>query len=202
MAKVKLDMIIFEKNVEKLLPYNRRQYSKFLYDASTSSVKWYGLSFQINGNEEPINLMEYIDSFESFVKELISNLTNNSNWIVNHEGKDFDWFPNNAKNLPSLRSLFRERNILGTYRGALLFTEEDLLKFTKELILYPYVVSNKKGLLYRDINISHEKLPFVIKTTGHYDIDVLSTDKMLLKEIFDQYSQYPFVIKIYRSTSF
>lgn len=145
--------------------------------------------------------MEHIDNYESFLKELILNLKNNSYWIVNHEGsKDFDWFPNKAKNLPSLRSLFRDRNILGTYRGALLFTEEDLLKYTKDLILYSYVVLNKKGLLFRNINISHEKLPLVIKTTGHYDIDVLSTDEMLLKEIFDQYSQYPFIIKKYRGT--
>jgi hypothetical protein len=194
-------MIIFEKNIEKILPYNREQYLNFLYDASTSSVKWYGLSFQINGNDEPVSLMEYIDNYESFLKELILNLKNNSYWIVNHEGsKDFDWFPNKVKNLPSLRSLFRERNILGTYRGALLFTEEDLLKYTKDLILYPYVVLNKKGLLFRNINISHDKLPLVIKTTGHYDIDVLSTDEMLLKEIFDQYSQYPFIIKKYRGT--
>ena len=193
-------MIIFEKNVEKILPYNREQYLNFLYDASTSSVKWYGLSFQINGNEEPVSLMEYINSYESFFKELILNLKNNSYWIVNLEDENCDWFPNNANNLPSLRSLFRERNILGTYRGALLFTEEDLLKYTKDLILYPYVVLNKKGLLYRNINISHEKLSLVIKTTGHCDIDVLSTDEMLLKEIFDQYSQYPFVIKRYRGT--
>jgi len=193
-------MIIFEKNVEKILPYNREQYLNFLYDASTSSVKWYGLSFQINGNEEPVSLMEYINSYESFFKELILNLKNKSNWIVNLEDENCDWFPNNANNLPSLRSLFRERNILGTYRGALLFTEEDLLKYTKDLILYTYVASKRKGLLYRNINISHEKLPLVIKTTGHCDIDVLSSDEMLLKEIFDQYSQYPFIIKKYRGT--
>ena len=193
-------MIIFEKNVEKILPYNREQYLNFLYDASTSSVKWYGLSFQINGNEEPVSLMEYINSYESFFKELILNLKNKSNWIVNLEDENCDWFPNNANNLPSLRSLFRERNILGTYRGALLFTEEDLLKYTKDLILYTYVASKRKGLLYRNINISHEKLPLVIKTTGPCDIDVLSSDEMLLKEIFDQYSQYPFIIKKYRGT--
>jgi hypothetical protein len=184
-----------------MLPYSREQYLNFLDDDDlTPSVKWYGLSFQINGNEEPVSLMEYINSYDFFFKELILNLKNNSYWIVNLEDENCDWFPNNANNLPSLRSLFRERNILGTYRGALLFTEEDLLKYTKDLILYPYVVLNKKGLLYRNINISHEKLSLVIKTTGHCDIDVLSTDEMLLKEIFDQYSQYPFVIKRYRGT--
>ena len=52
-------MITFDKEVEMLLPYDRDQYLDFLEDDSILLVKWYGLSFQINGNDEHISLIEY-----------------------------------------------------------------------------------------------------------------------------------------------
>ncbi|MNR43714.1 hypothetical protein D3C85_1623630 [compost metagenome] len=66
-------------------------------------------------------------------------------WIVNHEDKDLEWLPNNEDNLISLRTLFKERGIPNTFKGAIIFTKDDLLKFSKDLISYPYSVLNKDG---------------------------------------------------------
>ena len=146
-------MITFDKEVEMLLPYDRDQYLDFLEDDSILLVKWYGLSFQINGNDEHISLIEYIDSYEYFVKELISNLNNNSNWIVNLEDKNFEWFPNDENNLYDLRSLFRKNKISLEYTGGAVFSNEDLQQYVKDLILYPYVLLDKPGKLYKNPQI-------------------------------------------------
>jgi hypothetical protein len=76
-------------------------------------------------------------------------------WIVNHDDKDWKWFPNDEDNTTSLRTLFKCNNIPYSFKGALTFTTDDLLKFSRELISYPYTIFNKEGLLYSNLDISH-----------------------------------------------
>ena len=40
-------MIKFNKNVKKVLPYDRQQYFNFFDDDFESSIEWYGVSFQL-----------------------------------------------------------------------------------------------------------------------------------------------------------
>ena len=198
---IKIFMIEFKKDVNKLLPYDREQFSYFIDDDFKSLVKWYGVSFQLGCDERKIELSEYLSVYEPFFTNLILKLDKGSSWILNHEYKDFKWFPNLEDNLNSLRFLFKQRNIPNSFIGALVFTNHDLLKFTKDIISYPYVLPNKVGKLYRNIDISHGKLQFIIKISGHLCIDLFSTDKELLKEIINEKLSDKLIVKEYRGSS-
>jgi hypothetical protein len=127
-------------------------------------------------------------------------LGNASFWVVNYD-RDSKWFPNDEDNLTSLRTLFKQNNISNKFKGALIFTTGDLLKFSKDLIAYPIAVFNEHGLLYNDLDISHGELPFIIKISGHSNIDFLSTDKELLRKVVGENRSSLFIVREYRATS-
>lgn len=190
-------MIEFEKNIKKILPYDRHQYFEFLDNDSDSPTNWNSVSFLSSKNEGRYGLIECADAYEYLVKNIVSKFNDDSLWIVNHDNKDLVWFPNDENNLTHLRTFFKQREMPNTYKGALIFTKDDLFEFSKDLVSYPYSVFNKKYLLYNNLDISHHRLPFIIKIYSDFCIDLLSTDKILLKEIIDQCSQSPFIIKQY-----
>lgn len=196
-------MIEFKKNFKKILPYDRQRYLDFLDEDFDSSTKWYGVSLQLPGGYEgrKISLTEYLEAYERWFKAIILQLDNGSIWIVNHDYKDLQWLPNDEDNLISLRALFKQNNIPNEFKGALSFTKDDLLKVSNDLISYPLAVFNAADVLYKDLDISHSELPFIIKISGHANIDLLSTDKDLLKEVLDASSSTGFILKPYRGTS-
>jgi hypothetical protein len=187
-------MIQFNKKVKELLPYDRKQY-KLL-------SKWYGISFQLPGVFEgkDIGLEVYLEAYEDLFKNIITKLDTGLPWIINHDYIDEYWFPNDEDNLSSLRALFKENNIPTTFKGALILMKDDLLKFTKDLISYPYAVFDKKELLYDNLDISHGEKQFIIKISGHLNIDVLSTDDELLRRVVSENCSSKFIIKEYRGT--
>ncbi len=170
-------MIEFKENVEENLPYNRRQY--------VSLEKWYGISFQLPGVFEGkgVGVEEYLAAYEGWFKKVVSMFNTGAPWIVNHDFIDEDWFPTNENNLLLLRTLFNENNIPNTFKGALILTRDDLFKLTRDLITYPFVIFNKKGMLYDNLDISHSKYQLVIKVSAHMCIDVLSTNKDFLRKV-------------------
>lgn len=196
-------MIEFRKDVKKVLPYDREQYLDFFDEDFNSSIKWYGVSFQLPVGHEgrTISLSEYLEAYEKWFKAIISHLDNGSLWIVNHDDKDLQWFPNDENNLSSLRTLFKQNNIPNEFIGALSFTKEDLLKYANDLISYPLAVFNAPNALYKNLDISHSELPFIIKISGHANIHILSTDKEFLKEIVAANTSNSFILKPYRGTS-
>jgi len=199
-AEVIDKMIEFKKNVQKELPYDRLQYIEFLY-SEPSSVKWYGVSFQLDKEDNEISLKEFIEKYLDWFKNVISTIDDGSFWVVNQDKNDLDWFPNEEDNLSSLRTLFKQNGILSIFKGALLLTKNDLLKFSEDLISYPYAVFNEDGLFYMNLDISHSELPFIIKILDHLNIDLLSTNKGLLREVVSKNSSNIFNIKEYRGTS-
>jgi len=185
-------MIEFKTEVKELLPYDRKQYLLL--------KKWYGVSFQLPNDTKKITSLEFINNYESFFRNLIEQIDNGYSWIVNHDYIDKNWFPNDDNTLTSLRDLFKKNSISNTFIGALIFSKDDLLKFTRDLISYPHAVFVQKEILYNDKDISNNKIPFVIKISGHLNIDLLSTDKKLLKKIVNSNSSDNFIIKEYRGT--
>lgn len=183
----------FQKNVQSLLPYSRKKYIEM--------SGWFGVSFQMTGNTKDVIFRDYLEIYEPWFKSVMSRFGNNSSWIINHEYRDFEWFPNRENNLASLRALFKRNKISAKFKGALVLDKDDLLKFSRDLISYPYVLFSKHNILYRDLNISNSELPFIVKISGHLNIDLLSTDKNLLKEMVIANSTNDFVIKPYRGTS-
>lgn len=194
-------MVEFIKRFKKILPYNRQHYIEYLDGDFDSPLEWNGVSFQLNRENKEIDLIEFVKNYESLFKKVVSKFDNDSIWIVNHDDKDMKWFPNNDDNLISLRTLFKQRNVPNTYRGSLIFKKDDLLKFSEDLISYPYGLLLKDNLLYKNLDISHTELQFIIKISGHLTIDFLSTDKMLLRNIISENGIQPFIIKEYRGTN-
>lgn len=187
-------MIEFKKNVKDLLPYNRKQY--------LTRSEWFGVSFQLPGVFEgnDIGIKSYLEAYYEWFNKVISKLDNGSKWIVNHDFIDEDWFPNEQNNLKKLRTLFKQNGIKNSFVGALLFTKDDLLKFSKDLICYPYSVFNKKEFLYNDLDISQSNQTFVIKISGHLNIDFLSTDLDFLRKVVKENTNDLFILKEYRGT--
>lgn len=194
-------MIEFQKDIKKALPYDRDDY--ILRAESDSLTKWFGVSVQLPGGFEgrEVGLTEYFEKYEQWFKNIISGLDNGSTWIVNHDRKDVVWFPNKERNLTRLRTLFKQNNISNKFKGALIFVKDDLLDFSKELISYPYLVIDKDRMLYHNLDISHGELPFIIKIDGHWCIDLLSTDKELLKKVTSENSSSSFIVRQFRGTS-
>ncbi|MBW7675117.1 hypothetical protein [Chryseobacterium chendengshani] len=187
-------MIEFKEKVIDILPYNRKRY--------LSLKEWYGISFQKPNDEKEKNLLGFIDCYEPLFKTLIQQFDNRYPWVVNHDYMDKNWFPNEDNTLMLLRNLFKENNIPNTFKGAMIFTTDDLLRYTKELISYPYAVFSQKDILYSDIDISNSEIQLVIKISGHLNIDLLSTDLNLLKKIVNNNSLNDFEIIKYRGTKF
>ena len=196
-------MIEFKRNVKKVLPYDRKEYIESFDDDLDSSIKWYGVSFQLPGGSEgkEIGLTKFVEVYEGLFKSVVLKLNNGSFWIVNHDDKDLNWLPNDDDNLTHLRTLFKDKNVPNTFKGALVFTTDDLLEYSKDLISYPYAVLHKDGFLYKDLNVSHGELQFIIKISGHLNIDFLSTDQELLREVVNENSSSTFIVKEYRGTS-
>lgn len=193
-------MIEFKKNVKKVLTYDREQYLNFFNDESESSVVWYGVSFQLNNGGRKIGLSEFVDNYAGLFKDVVIKFDNGSDWIVNHDDKDLKWLPNDEDNLTSLRTLFKYRNVPNTFKGALIFKKDDLFEFSRDLITYPFALFYKEGLLYKNLDISHGELQFIMKISGHMNIDFLSTNKELLREVVNENASNVFNIKIYTGT--
>lgn len=193
-------MVEFKKTFTKILPYDRHQYKKFLFEEPDSSDKWFGVSFQLNKDGKQISLAEFIEIYEPWFKKVILRLGSGSSWIVNHDKADLEWFPNDEDNLKSLRNLFKQNNISNKFKGALIFCEDTLTKYSKDLISYPYGVFDEGDLFYMNIDVSHDKLPFIVKILDHLNIDLLSTSKELLTEVVRENDSDSFILKPYRGT--
>lgn len=193
-------MIEFERNFEKILPYNRGKYIDYLADAVGPVMKWYGASFQVPEitDQKDVSFQQYLEMYEPLFKNIILQLDNGSSWIINHDDKDLSWFPNEYDTLPYLRALFKQNNILNSFTGALIFSTGDLVKYSKELISYPFAVTGKKDFLYKNLDISHSELPTIIKISGHLTIDFLSTEQLIFRKIVHANFTSDFVVKEYR----
>ena len=196
-------MVEFKKNTKTLLPYDREVYIDYLGYEFYKYPKWYGVSFQLPGGYEgrEIGLTEYLEAYENWVKNIILQLDNGTCWIVNHDTKDMNWFPYEEDTLISLRALFKQNNIPNKFKGALILTTKDLLKFSKDLITYPFALFKQDGLLYNDLDISHGALPLIIKISHHSNIDLLSTDKELLKKVVSKNFPDHFILRNYKGIS-
>lgn len=196
-------MIEFKEDVKKMLPYNRQKYMEYLVNDDDFDTSWYGVSFQlpVTLGWKEVPLTKFIEVYEPFIKNIILKLDNGSFWIVNHDKSDRNWLPNNKNNLPHLRILFKKNNIPNTFKGALLFTKDDLLKFSKDLISYPSIIFEKEGLSYWELDISHNELSFIIKITGQWAVSLLSVNKEFLRKIVDENSSGTFIVREYTGTS-
>lgn len=194
-------MIEFKKSFKKLLPYDREEYIDFLGNHFYSYTEWYGVSVQLPGGYEgrDIGLTEYLEAYERWFENIILQF-NASTWVVNHGKRDAIWFPAEEDSLPSLRNLFKQNNIPNKFKGALIFTTEELLKFSNDLITYPFGVFSKHEWLYDDLDISHSELPFIIKISHHCNIDFLSTDKELIKKVVNENHSSLFIVREYQGT--
>jgi hypothetical protein len=194
-----LKMIEFKRTFEKLLPYNRKNYLGYQADTDFS-VKWYGASFQMAeiADQKNASFQLYLEKYEPLFTNIVLDIDNGSSWIVSHDIKGVPWFPNEYDNLPDLRTLFKRNDILTTFKGAVIFSTADLGEYSKELVSYPYTVTGRKGVLYRDLDISHSELPAIIRISGHLNIDFISTEKNIFKKIRHADFASGFVVKEYR----
>ncbi len=191
----------FIKEVNEILPYDRELYIDYLSGETQSPVVWYGVSFQISANSEAQTNARKTEAYESLLKRIILKFDSKSLWIVNHDDKDLKWLPKKGDNLSSLRALFAQYGVLNKFSGALIFTQDELLAIFPELIAYPRVVLQDDVFLYKDLDISHNTLPLVIKISGHFNIDFLSTDLSFLKGLVKDLSDETFDVKAYQGTS-
>ena len=196
-------MVEFKKNVKKALPYDRDKYLEFWDDENDLTNGWNGVSIQLPGASEgkQFGLVEFVENYNDLFKKIVLRLDNGSSWIINHDNKDYVWFPNDEANLTPLRLLFKHNNVPNKFKGALIITKDDLLRFSRELISYPSAVFNEEGLYYRSLDISHGELQFIIKIYGRFSIDLQSTDKELLKKVIKENSSSSFIIKEFRGSS-
>ena len=194
-------MVKFRKTVARLLPYNRTHYMRAWRGRKETDAKWYGYSFQLDEDERTVSYAlntykpMFIDIYQPFFEEVVLSFGSTSRWIINHDNKDMAWLPNNENNLQRLRSLFKSNNVPFSFKGGLEFDTEDLLLFSKELMLYPTSVFNREQTCYKNLDISNKEIPFIIKTTGHLDIDLLSTDKGLLEKFAGKKMKGSYVIQ-------
>jgi len=169
-------MIEFRTDYINDLPYDKEQYLDCLDDEATTVINWYGYSIQLDKSRIN-NSDQILNELEKVLRNIVLILDNGSVWLVNHDDKDLKWFPNDDDNLNEIRILFKKNNVPNSYRGALVLLKDDLFEFSHDLISYPYILS------YKNLDISHGELQFIIKITSHLSVDLLSTDKVLLDQM-------------------
>ncbi|MDJ1486145.1 hypothetical protein QNI16_37025 [Cytophagaceae bacterium YF14B1] len=200
-------MITFEKNISQQLPYNRENYIAYFNDQNDDldrNVIWYGVSLQqadikdqkLYQVSEQI-VVNSVNRLENAFKEIVSEFDQVLPWIINHDDKDLPWFNTENSRLPHLRDIFKQNNIPSSFIGCLVFDKEDLVNLAHELITYPYDLLSK--LSYKTLDVSHTKLPFIIKLTGHLTLDIVSTDKALVTKIVNDDTFDSFLKILYRS---
>jgi hypothetical protein len=192
-------MIEFKRDFEKILPYNWKNYLGYQAD-NDFSVKWYGASFQVFeiADNKDADFRKYLEIYEPLFKNIVSAFDNSSSWIVSHDIKGAPWFPNEYDNLSDLRKLFKQNDILNTFKGAVIFSTSELVKYSKELISYPYTVTGRKDVLYRDLDISHKELPAIIRISGHLNIDFITIKENIFNKIKNADFTGAFIVKEYR----
>lgn len=184
----------FKENNTGIYPYDREHYIDFLDDDFDSETEWSAVSLQMNSDGRN-SLSKFVEVFGLIFKDVILKLDNGVSWIINHDDKDMNWVLNDNDNLEALRTVFKQNNVQDTFRGSLILEKDDLLELSQNLISYPYLLS------YKNLDISHGKLQFIIKITSHLTIDLLSMDKELLRKIVNENSSNEIIIKEYRGTS-
>jgi len=154
-----------------------------------------GVSIQLYDDKE-CSFIEFIDAYLPMLEAVIINFGEEEIWVVNHDDKNMPWFPTDNGNLSKLRLLFKQYNISNTFRGYLTLTGKDLILYSQDFISYPFRMFAEEGMLYKNIDISHSSLPFIIKISGHLTVDFISTDKRLLKKLIGEYTK-KFIVKEY-----
>jgi hypothetical protein len=197
-------MIGFEKHVSPALPYDRHSYLSYFDeddDTVDRNIIWHAFSLQLAEirNDQLYKAPEQtvvncINHLEISFKKMISGIDQSLPWIVNHDDKDLPWFNEDGNTMPELRKLFKQNNVPLSFVGCLTFDRDDLLNLARELITYSYILS------YKNLDISHGKLPLVVKFTGHLTLDLLSTDKALLTKILNDNAFDVFLKIPYRSS--
>ena len=182
-------MVVFRKDVSQRLPYDRDKYMAYFdedNDTFDRNVIWHGVSLQQTEirNESLYQVSDAvvtnsIDCLEKVFKEIMSSLDQGLPWVVNHDDLDLPWFREKGNTMPKMRDLFRQMDIPISFVGCLLFSTDDLGELARELTTYSYILPHK------NLDVSHSKLPFVMKLTGHLTLDLLSTDMALITKILD-----------------
>lgn len=196
-------MVSFKNSGSYHLSYNKEQFDNFLKNEEGTFSSWFGVSFQLPGGYEgkDVGLDNFLRYFEGLFEMVVTSMDDGSDWTVNHEYKDLEWFPNEGNSLQGLRELFKANKVPNSFKGALAFSTNDLLSYTKELISYPHTVFGRPRAFYSDLNISHGELPLIIKISAHLNIDFLTTDLEFLKKIVNECAKDPFIVRAYRGTS-
>lgn len=206
-VKRKNDAVSFKKNVQVLLPYKRIQYITYINGNILPRTKWYGVSFQLSSEEHNISrgvnfgLLKFIENYEALFKKVISEFDNGSWWIITHDKYDDFWLPNNDRTLPRLRALFVQHHIPNKFKGAILLKKSKLFSLANEILSYPSGIFSREKTMYTDLDISHNKLPLVIKISSHLNVDFLSTNKEILQHIVNTNHSSLFNIKQNNGTS-
>ena len=192
-------MIEFKRDIEKILPYNIKNYLGYQADTDFS-VKWYGVSFQVVeiADQKDASFKQYLEMYEPLFRNIVLDFDRGSSWIVSHDRDGSPWFPYENDNLPDLRTLFKRNDILTTFKGAVIFSSPDLVEYSKDLISYSYIVTGIKGGLYRDLDISHRALPAIVRISGHLNIDFITTEENIFRKIRHADFASGFVVKEYR----
>lgn len=199
--------VAFQPNVQALLPYNRNRYQHYLGSDADSHTPWHGVSFQLASEAHNISrginfgLTKFIENYEALFKQVVSTFDDGSFWIVMHDKCDDWWLPNEEQTLPALRALFAQYQVLNRFKGALLLKKQEVFTFARELLSYPTGVFGRKRSLYSDVDVSHSTLPFIIKISSHLNVDFLSTNQALLREVVKDHRSPVFTIKSYTGTS-
>jgi hypothetical protein len=180
-------MLKFQNQYQKKLPYDPESYCDYINDDFPVDSAWSGVTFywpskennQWSKEDNEINIAEDIVALERLALNVISKLDDGAPWIVDAEYGLFKWFYDrkNLNRVKKLRTFFRQNKIDIQFKGSLLLNKEDLSEVMSDIIAYPFV------LRYRNLDISHPTNPFVIKTTHHLTIELLSTDKELLTQV-------------------
>ena len=194
-------MIQFTKDIASQLPYDRKQYRAYFdeddntFDRNTS---WHAVSLQQEEIRDeklyqvsPEVVKNCVAKLEKGFNKMITQLDHGLPWIINHDDKDLAWFNKEDTTIPKMREFFTQNKIPISSTGCLIFATTDLHDFARELITYPYVLS------YNNLDISHSKLQFIMKVTGHLTLDFLSTDQALLTgilndDVFEGFLKIPY----------
>ena len=164
-------MIDFIKENKETLPYVKEDYLSFLNEEPTLR-NWYGYSIQFDGLYTNKNK---IQKLQSVLNHFINQFNEDQHWLIRHDDKFLPWFiEGDEKRLPKLKRVFNNKQVPFNFKGSILFSSDELLEVSDEVVSYSYLLS------YKNLDIINVDTCILFKCTNHLTLDVISTEKILI----------------------
>jgi hypothetical protein len=156
-----------------------KDYKRFLNNDIQSIKCWYGVSMQVDGRYKDSRKYQLLNKI---FNHLIDDLDLNIDWYILQSGKIKEWFYYDdwSTNFPLIKQALHNSGLSSKSKGVIKCNTKEFVELFPEIIRYPSELS------LQDIDCINDTENIIIKSTHHYDIDLISMETKVLNSFIDK----------------